>query len=323
MQYQTRDLEEAVHVVGSVYCPHELSLDRRAAHLDTRVSASATGRLSRIQLAYGAHVAVDAGEFPDLYLFMRCTFGEGAVRQGSVQTRWSPGATVPVSAWHRTQFDFSPSFSQSTFRPDTAALEACCGRLLGRPLEDSLSFELTPFAPAFEQAWGGVLGLLEQSAGLPEAAQKALEEFVLTSLLTGHPHNHTKGLQRQQPVSRPARLVGRAEAFIRQHIDDTSLTVSELAQALGVSVRALQSSFQEQRQLTPTAYLRQIRLGQVRERLLDGVDGDKVIDIALAHGFFHLGRFAQHYKAHFGESPSETLRSRTVRARRATRREGG
>jgi len=319
MHYQTRDLEEAVHVVGSVYCPHELSLDRRAAHLDTRVSASAAGHLSLVQLAYGAHVEVDAGEFPDLYLFMRCTLGEGSVRQGSAQTRWSPGATIPVSAWRRTQFDFGPSFSQSTFRPDTAALEACCGRLLGRPLEDKLRFDLAPFAPAFERTWGGLLGMLEQLPGLPEPAQKALEEFALTALLTGHPHNHTRGLERQQPVSRPARLVSRAEAFVQAHIEDTTLTVLEIAQSLGVSVRALQSSFQEHRRQTPTAYLRQIRLGQVRDRLRDGTDGDKVIDVALAHGFFHLGRFAQQYKAQFGESPSDTLRSRAGRTRRLLR----
>jgi AraC-like DNA-binding protein len=267
--------------------------------------------LSLVDLAYGARVVVDAGEFPDLYLFMRCTGGEGVVYQGAGQSAWHPGTTVPVSAWHRTRFDFSPGFEQSTFRPGTEALEACCGRLLGRPLDEKLCFDLVPFTAEFERTWTGVLGLLGTlPLVLPDLARRALEEFVLASLLTGHRHNYTDWLLCREQVSRPARLVSRAEAIIQHRIDDTTLTASSIAQSLGVSMRALQYAFQEHRGLTPTAYLRQLRLEQVRKCLLAGKDGDKVIDVALAHGFFHLGRFAQQYKAHFGEAPSDTLRSR-------------
>ena len=84
----------------------------------------------------------------------------------------------------------------------------------------------------------------------------------------------------------------------------------DIASSLGVGVRALQLAFQAHRGMTPTAYLRQIRLAQVRERLLDGADDDTVTDIAFAHGFFHLSRLAQQYKAQFGEAPSDTLRAR-------------
>jgi len=311
MHRQTCDLEEAIQVVGSVYCPHELYLDRRASALNTRLTASEAGKLSVVELAYGARVAVDAGEFPNLYLFMRCTGGEGVVRQGAAQSAWQPGATIPVSAWHRTGFDFGPSFEQSTFRPETDALEACCARLLGRPLDDKLCFDLVPFTAEFERTWTGVLGLVGAlPAVLPDPAHHALEEFVLASLLTGHRHNYTAWLFRHEQVSRPARLVSRAEAYIQQHIEDTTLTASCIAQALGVSMRALQCSFQEYRGVTPTAYVRQRRLQQVREHLLAGEEGDKVIDVALAHGFFHLGRFAHQYRAQFGEAPSDTLRSR-------------
>jgi AraC-like DNA-binding protein len=314
MHFETRDLEEATQVVGSVYCPHELRLDRRASFLDASLTASVTGNASVIRLAYGAHVTVDAGEFPELYLFMRCLAGEGAVRQRTATAAWRAGVTIPVSAWRQTGFDFGASFTQVTFRPDVPALNACCARLLGRPLEDSLRFDLAPFTPEFERIWTSVLDLLGTlPAALPGPARAALDEFVLTTLLTGHHHNYTDALSRQEAVTRPASLVGRAEAFIHDHLDDTTLTISHIANALGVSMRALQAAFHEHRRMTPTGYLRQVRLRQVRQRLLDGPEGDKVIDVALTYGFLHLGRFADQYKKCFGEAPSDTLRLRRRR----------
>lgn len=319
MRYQTSDLDEAIHAVGAVYCPHELHLDRRARTLDTRLSATESGPLPLVRLAYGARVEVDAGEFPDLFLFMRCTAGEAAVSQGNRTSVWHTGATIPVSAGRLTRFDFGPSFEQITLRPDTTALEACCASLVGRPLDDGLKFDLAPFTPELERTWSCVLDLVQTfPAALPAPARRSLEHFVLMSLLHGHPHNYTRWMQGDRPVSRPARLASRAEALISDRIDDLSLTVSDIASSLGVSVRALQSAFQEHRAITPTAYLRQIRLAQVREQLLDASDGDTITDIAFAHGFFHLSRFAQQYKLHFGEAPSDTLRARRRRTAKVT-----
>lgn len=55
-------------------------------------------------------------------------------------------------------------------------------------------------------------------------------------------------------------------------------------------------------------YVREVRLRHVRDRLLKPMPGDSVTDIAIEHGFPHLGEFATAYKKAFGESPSETLR---------------
>ena len=55
---------------------------------------------------------------------------------------------------------------------------------------------------------------------------------------------------------------------------------------------------------------------RIRAALLgaDPFDGTTVTDLALAHGFGHLGRFAVEYREAFGESPSVSLgRSGCVR----------
>ena len=56
-------------------------------------------------------------------------------------------------------------------------------------------------------------------------------------------------------------------------------------------------------------FLREQRLLQARQKLERAAStGESVTDIALGCGFNHLGKFAQIYRARFGETPSETRR---------------
>jgi len=76
-------------------------------------------------------------------------------------------------------------------------------------------------------------------------------------------------------------------------------------------VRALQQGFARHLETTPSGYLRQVRLGRVREALLAGdADTMTVAAVASGWGFFSLGRFAAQYREAYGESPSQTLRRR-------------
>lgn len=310
----THDLEEAVQSVQQVYCAHRLRLRQVAKAIDTDLAISGPSTWPVVRLSYGARVDVDAGDFKDLFLIMRCLAGEGGVRQDSSTQRWQPGRTIPVSANRGTAFEFGIDFSQVTIRPDKGRLESLCSRWLGHPLDDDLRFELRPLSPAMEHSWGATLALIEAGGNdLPRAAEMALEEFVLSLLLKGHPHNFSEDLARPE---RPphSRLVRRAEHYVDQH-DAALLTVSDVAAGLGVSVRTLQAGFQEWRQITPGAYLRDVRMGRARDALLKAEPEATVTQIALGHGFVHLGRFAERYKARYGETPLATL-SRTRRTPR-------
>ena len=61
--------------------------------------------------------------------------------------------------------------------------------------------------------------------------------------------------------------------------------------------------------MTPLQFLRLRRLHAVRRELLVAHrDKDVTVnEIAFAHGFYELGRFAGYYKQEFGELPSATL----------------
>jgi transcriptional regulator GlxA family with amidase domain len=86
------------------------------------------------------------------------------------------------------------------------------------------------------------------------------------------------------------------------------ITVSDVADHLGISLRSLQVGFRQWRETTPTAFLRRVRLQLVRDELLRSGREANVTTVALRHCFSHLGRFSAQYRSAFGEDPSATLR---------------
>lgn len=90
---------------------------------------------------------------------------------------------------------------------------------------------------------------------------------------------------------------------------DQRLSIAELCRELHVSRRSLQYCFQDVVGLSPLAYLRTLKLNQVRRGLYTASDpSSRVTQIATAWGFEHLGQFSRDYHNLFGESPSVTLR---------------
>ncbi|WP_018913337.1 helix-turn-helix domain-containing protein [Thiomonas sp. FB-6] len=76
-----------------------------------------------------------------------------------------------------------------------------------------------------------------------------------------------------------------------------------------MSPRTLETAFKGHFELSPLAYARRQRLLAARAALRDPTCESSVTQIALAHGFVHMSRFAAQYRQAFGVSPSDTLRS--------------
>ena len=103
------------------------------------------------------------------------------------------------------------------------------------------------------------------------------------------------------------RQVRAADDFLHANIDRPIYT-RELCAALQVSARTLHQSFSAVYGMSSQAYLKRRRLVLVHRALRSARQSRAMVkSIVLAHGFFHLGRFAQEYMAMFGEMPSETL----------------
>src|SRR5712671_1747113 len=307
---RTRDLDEAIDAVTRVYCPHSVEVAGRARGIDAVLKVTHSTFQPLVDLSYSAPVKIDAQNMSRLFLMMHCVRGTASTTQEHRTAEWKAGQTIPFSANFDTKLWFDPAFVQRSIRLDMERLEGQCARWLGHPLEVPLRFQLRPFSNELEQIWQRTLayGWSSEECCLPlaGAARAALDEYLLTLLLHHHGHNYSEELAQSVPTPVPG-VVRRAERFI---IDNAgaSITVSDVADHLGISLRSLQVGFRQWRETTPTAFLRQVRLQLVRDELLRSGREANVTVIALRHGFSHLGRFSAQYRSAFGEDPSATLR---------------
>lgn len=132
--------------------------------------------------------------------------------------------------------------------------------------------------------------------------EQELVRFAAAGLLTAVPH-WPVGQGREAPAR--TRLT-KAEAFLLDHIAER-ISVDDVAQAAGMSVRGLQGAFQRIHGVSPLFYLKGIRLLLAREQLESG-EAESVAAVARSVGLTHLGRFAASYKAEFGQLPGDVLR---------------
>ena len=156
------------------------------------------------------------------------------------------------------------------------------------------------------RSWRGLVDLLLADLERPDGL--VASPVVAASLRLAVVDGLLAGLARDDapPVPASESVVRRAARLIEEHCAEP-LGTPDVAEAVHLSVRALQAGFRAHLGATPMAYLRRVRLERVRESLVDG-SADTVTDAALRWGVTHLGRLSGDYRAAFGETPSETLR---------------
>jgi AraC family ethanolamine operon transcriptional activator len=159
----------------------------------------------------------------------------------------------------------------------------------------------------------GIVSGIEQKStvtsdhGTDFLKRSIIESFV-TSLMSALPS--TRGRSHTG-----ARLVTETEDYV-DAAGGRPVHISELCSALNVSRRSLHRAFADTLGVGPYAYLRSRRLSAIQSVLRRSDPATISIgDLAFEYGFPESGRFASYYRAHFGETPLETLRSRSARMR--------
>ncbi|WP_326835517.1 AraC family transcriptional regulator [Amycolatopsis rhabdoformis] len=287
---------------------HEIGV--RRGRPDGTVAVAALGALNLVVVRYGAQVTVDA--FPTRNRFA-LTVPLGPMRVSAPEIRnevLTSGFALAGDA--HTVMRPDPHAGALVLSARMSRVEEHLGTLLGRPPHTALRF-LPPTAPAagpsalLDSAWRtACLALADTRAPLGPTVLRALEDQLLTAILLGLPHTSSAELL-AGPADPPADAVERARAWLDDHHAEP-LTVADIARAGGLGPRQLQEQFRRRLGTTPTALLRDLRLGHAHRALLgaDGPESRTVAEIAYSCGFTHLSRFAQDYRARFGELPSET-----------------
>jgi AraC-like DNA-binding protein len=179
----------------------------------------------------------------------------------------------------------------------------------------AVTFELArPLTPARGRRWMRLMRFVQAEAEAPDSPQvyplvaRQTFRLIVATLLETFPHATPDGPRPAGHAS--GRVVRRATAFMDEHAaEDVDLIM--IADAVQVSPRALQRAFRRTMETTPLEHLRSVRLQRAHEDLeaADPTSGATVAGIAARWGFGHPGRFATAYRARFGRSPSDTLRS--------------
>lgn len=314
-QFQSADLAEAARQLNGLYTSNQLRLLDGAAGFCMQWRSAQVGQIGLASLSFGSQVQLDQQGDRPFVLVSTQLQGRARVQAQGLLAEGQRGFVVVDTPGQAVSKQFSADSQRCHVRVDLPTLQAKCQQLLQAPLPRPLQFE--PFGSnqgVTQTRWFGLLHTLLSYAATPASPAhhlmlRALEEAVLLHLLLEHPHSCRAALLQPPPPLAP-RHVRRAEDYLRAHLDQP-LSLSDIAQAAGCSVRALNAGFRQFRQTTPMQQLKQLRLHAVRAELQQAdAPQASISDIALRWGFAHLGRFASDYRQQFGERPSDTLRQR-------------
>lgn len=314
--FYTEDPHEAAHLVGQALAPARLTLGEVGAR---GFAASLHGvRLREVSLLYlDLHVAttLEIAHCGRYYAVHMPTNGRALGTVNGVELEANPIRALVTNPGDALRMRLDHDSPQLIVRFEQDALERdlmrLIGRMLTRPLVFQADFDLTSEAA---MRWHGAVQLLHTEVYYPGSLVHSgrgigpLEELLMSSLLMVQGSSYHDALGGARPQG-GRRTVRQALDYLERHLSEP-VTMADLAQHVGVSVRSIQQGFREELGVTPMGYLRDRRLERAREDLIDAepADGVTVSSVAERWGFHHLGGFAVLYRRRWGESPSETLR---------------
>ncbi|MCC8957357.1 AraC family transcriptional regulator [Bradyrhizobium sp. Pear77] len=284
-------------------------LDWRGAAVDVRAYRARMQNLAFYSLKYGDEVAIARGlyrKFILVHVALKNSIEvevdghttrvpEGSVffssPQKSIRSRWQEGCEqllipVPLRVLHAT---------------DREPLRLARSHRLLAPTLAPMFIDQLNLALKISRAGNN----LESYADWIEEVEKGIARFVGLQLLERmRPIAHSPQEQRQPQPGRDKRE--RLESFIRARLK-APITLDKLTEAVGVGRTQLNRLCQEGFDCSPMALVRRMRLEAARFDLEQSPDQD-FTSLSLRYGFEHQSRFAQYYRATFGELPRETKR---------------
>jgi AraC-like DNA-binding protein len=315
--YRTSDPEVATKEAARLFARHRLRVLDRPARFDAMANVGDLSGVAINYVTFGTPVQIERPP-TDTYLGLmvplsgRLTvehegqafhadpaLGTGVVLgPGWVRMSWSADCQV-------LSFVVSPSRLEEQAHRLLPAADASAARFATSPLAGN---ELATIR-ALAQLAADTFDRGAASTALPATVLTQLREAVLTAVLLGIPSSLTPSILRETPPRRRASVQAAIDLIAAEGRGDLSL--GDIADRVGVGLRALELGFKQELDMTPMQYLRLSRLRRAYDELQNAGPGSelRVAEVAQKWGFFHTGRFSQMYRERFGEHPSATLKS--------------
>ncbi|MFJ5958350.1 AraC family transcriptional regulator [Paenarthrobacter sp. NPDC092416] len=305
----TTDVDEAHQKIAELFCSHELAPRTRTASVDMKLRSLHRGDVGIEFLDYGADVRIEPEGLQDFHLVQIPLAGHASMQVGSNTVESSPRlATVPP-------IDRPFSMSWDSGSPHLIvyvrrlALARVARQLYGESAVE-LGYGMDLGGAAGRAFLRSVVELHDDMVSQPQSAAPAFVQGLLADsmmsrlLMAMEPAAAVGGADAESE----SRLVRECRELLERHAAE-ELSVPDIAECLGVSVRTLQTALRAETGATPLELLRSIRLDRAREMLLEADPrSQSVTAIAEVCGFTHQGRFSAQYLKEFGELPSESLR---------------
>ncbi|MBD0863085.1 AraC family transcriptional regulator [Gordonia sp. zg691] len=305
----TTDLAQARAAVAARFCPHRLSVSA-GGRLDLVHNSAPIGDdLTLNYMRYGSEVHITPGRVDDFYLVQVPVAGFARIRVGDTEVlsdRCTGTVSSPTRPLDMVWGDGCEKLVVYIRR--TAVQEVAGTDDDVEPVIFDPRFDVTALAV---QSWVRLVQFAVDALSSPAGSilssplvTSNFEQTLISGLLSIQPNSAHTATPSSAPLSRPVRT---ALALIEDR-PDHPWKVSEIAHEVGVSTRSLQELFARELGTTPLQRLRRIRLDHARQDLVDASPADtSVTTIATRWGFFHVGRFAEVYRATYQELPSATL----------------
>jgi len=321
LQASTLDAVKALS--EKTFGPSRMTLRARSKPIDLRIKSSKIGRLSVVEIDYGAALEIEPQTGKDAYVIQTTLAGTYVADGPGGALTCARGTTIIGSPSVPSQFVLGEQCRRLCILVNRQQIETAFSAHFGfsspRPIEFGRQVSQQD---GLSQRWRALGQFLLAEMKTRSSHQRnpvidqQIESVVISTLLCDHLASAGGVVPGTYKQVLP-HYVKRAMEYLRANLQQ-SPAMSDVAAHCGVSERTLQLAFRKYKGATPMDYLRQLRLNQARAELLNvAPERGAVTRIALKYGFNHLSAFSHEYEKLFGELPSATLAMRSNENRNA------
>lgn len=311
-RFKSQDLDLIRENLTRIFTPHSLTPATSRCRLNLDVWERGFGASSLVSVKYGAKVVVEADALNQWYLFQIPTGEPIEVISSASNKRCSQRHLSVVSPTYPFSMKWSKGSSTLALKISRFKVENLLSELLGEPIDDPVMFSPVVDLKSPEGiSWLNLIEFLKQQLVFnigftSQQTLQSIEDMAVKCALQTFKHNYTAQLEGNHCEIQP-KIIQRAKDYVNDNLEE-NIEVSDLLSNCGTSYSTLSKYFKQYLNLSPSEYIRLVKLEAAHKTLSQADLSMQVTDVAIQYGFSHFGRFSGYYKKRFGETPSTTLR---------------